>query len=479
MRKIFSWMFAAILFCGAGLLSSCSDSDDNPVIPDKPVVVSADRQAFEAEFSDALAETVRQVRFDAIGQTLLTLNTFFSSIDGEQLNSQVSALFFQILGSMEVVPLNTLDEATLQQVLLCLDESFGLTPAEAAELGVFLTIDASKALGNCKFTFQDGKATQSISDGFTLEYIDAMGLKSAVTLQFKDKADGVRLFVTRLDKTVPVCVRLPKLIDISVTDATGLTVSGTIDLTTTAASNYMAFRNGQWLGHLVLTADFPDRDETVKATIAHAADGGYDIVTSLDFNGVEKFNLAVKGKTNIYPAAYFNSDELKSLHQCGPFYAAAFEVLKAVHGSTVESLEATLANRLVATATADDVASCLVALAKVQQLRGTMPGFAAVDAYTQQLNDHLHFTVGLKGSDVKGKGSLVTIQHDAEPQEYLPTMALQFAGEERPLTFFERMSEADMANYELMVQNIELLGKAVTMLVQTIQEKGRYIENPF
>ena len=69
-----------------------------------------------------------------------------------------------------------------------------------------------------------------------------------------------------------------------------------------------------------------------------------------------------------------------------------------------------------------------LALGHIRKLYGTQPGFEAVDAYTQELNKYVHFTVSQISSGIEAQGTLLTIRKGSH-NEYQPGLALQFKGE--------------------------------------------------
>ena len=470
MRKFFNWVIAATLICGASVLTSCSDKNDNPVEPEKPVV-NADRQAFEKEFSSALQKSAEQIRFDAIKQALVTIGTFFETIDEDALGEQVKNMIPDILASTSPIVTETLSEEEYKAVCTTLNERFDMSEEDVRKMGGFLMVDAYNTIGTKKVTFKDGKATQSENDGFCIENIDKDGKSSSITLKFKDERDGVRFFVTRVASVMPVCIQFPQQIDITVSTANGVELTGTVFLSTDAPSRYISFKYSQWTGICGLTADYEGRNETLQAIVHHGKDRSFDIGVNFDIDGVEKAALTVLGMNKPYSDEYIDSDELKSLRDCGPFFSAAYDVLKAINGSTVDDIEFTLGGRLVFNVQVDDVAACLLALGNIRKMHGTQPGFEAVDKYTQILNDHFHYTVGIKGTNIKAQGSLVTVMKGFNEKEFQPAVALQFAGETKPMVLMDRMSEQDMANYRMMVGAVEEMSEYVSEMLKKLKEK--------
>ena len=470
MRKIFNWVIAATLICGASVLISCTDKSDNPVEPEKPIV-NADRQAFEKEFSIALQKSAEQIRFDAIKQALVSIGTFFETIDEDALGEQVKNMLPNILASTTPVIAGDLNEEDFKAVCAALNDRFDMSEEDVREINGLLMVDAYNTIGTKKVTFKDGKATQSENDGFCIENIDKDGKSSSITLKFRDERDGVRFFVARLANIAPICIQFPQQIDITVSTANGVELSGTVFLSTSASSRYISFKNSQWAAACSLTADYEGRNETLEALINHDQDRSFDIGVNFGIDGVEKAALTILGMNKPYSHEYIHSDELKSLRDCGPFFSAAYDVLKAINGSTVDEIEFTLGRRLVCTAKVDDVAACLLALGNIRKLHGTQPGFEAVDKYTQILNDNFHYTVGIKDTNIKAQGSLATVMKNFNEKEYQPAVALQFTGETKPMVLMDRMSEQDMANYKMMIGTVEEMSKYVSEMLKNLKEK--------
>ena len=470
MKKFFNWVIAAILICGANVLTSCGENNDNPVEPEKPVV-NADRQAFEQELSSALQKSAEQIRFDAVKQALVTIGTFFETIDENALSDQVTNMIPGILASTNPVLVKDLSEDDFKAVCATLNERFGMSEEDVKGTDGFLLVDAYNTIGKKKVTFKDGKATESENDGFCIENIDKDGKISSVTLKFKDEHDGVRFFATRLVNIVPVCIQFPQQIDITVSTANGLKLNGTVFLSTDAPSRYISFKHSQWAAVCGLTADYGGRSETLEALVKHGKDGSFDIGLGFGIDGVEKATLTIQGMNTPYSDEYIDSDELKSLRDCGPFFSAAYDVLKAINGSTVDNIKFTLGKKLVITASVDDIAACLLALGNIRKLHGTQPGFEAIDKYTQILNDNFHFTVSIKDTNIKAQGSLATVMKGFNEKEFQPAVALQFAGETKPMVLMDRMSEQDMANYKMMIGAVEEMSEYVSEMLKKLKQK--------
>lgn len=476
MKKLNQWMTAAILFCGFQLFAACTASQDNPAEPVKPEV-NQDRQAFEAEFSNSLQSVAEKMRFDAAKQAMTALEVFFDKLNDEALKEQITNMMPAIINASSPVSVDALNEADLKMVNTCLNERFGMTADELKTTGGFFLCDAYNTLGTHKVTFKDGVATQDTSDGFVLEVIDGEGKSSSVTLKFKDERDGVRFFALRLFHAVPVCIQLPQQVDIIVKTANGTVMNGSVMLTiANADSRYISFKSSDWTATATLNFEYQGRQESIVTSVNHTADHTFNAELGILSDGAEKFSLAINGMNKPYSEEYINSDELKSLRDCGTFFAASYEVLKTLKSSNVDQIEATLNNKLVLNASVSDVAGSLLALGNIRKLHGTQPGFAAIDQYTQQLNDKISFTMGIKDTNVTGQGALLTILKGNEETEYQPGIAFQFAGEQAPLALLDRMTETDKANYSQLMTNFEELSRSFTKSLQAIQKKVNNIK---
>ena len=126
----------------------------------------------------------------------------------------------------------------------------------------------------------------------------------------------------------------------------------------------------------------------------------------------------------------------------------------------------------------DDVAKSLLALGHIRQLYGTQPGFETIDAYTQELNKYVHFTVYQVSSGIEAQGTLLTIKKGSH-NEFQPGLALQFKGEKEPQSMYENLSEEDLANYNKVVENLNELLKECTTLVETFSAKIKTIASAF
>ena len=140
-------------------------------------------------------------------------------------------------------------------------------------------------------------------------------------------------------------------------------------------------------------------------------------------------------------------------------------------------------NNMVIKGKVNDIAKSLLALGNVRKLYGTQPGKEAIDKYTQELNNYVHFTVSQKNTGITADATLVTAQKNLTNGEYQPVVALKFNGEKEALAMFDRMTDKDKENYKKMFDNISPLIKEISGIIETAKGKvkkiGGAIKNQF
>jgi hypothetical protein len=290
--------------------------------------------------------------------------------------------------------------------------------------------------------------------------------------------DGLSFFPTRVSGTFPVALQLPESFNVSLTTPQGNVMNGVIDLSSEAISKYISIKSDDWSVGALLAATVNGRDESIVAQLDHGKDGKYNAAASLAINDKPVLEFAARGLKPEYTDEYIESDELKQMREMGTFFAAGYEVVKALKGKSIEELSITLEEDLVISGSIDDVAKSLLALGNIRKLYGTQPGFEAVDTYTQELNKYVHFTVYQLSSGIEAQGTLLTIRKGSH-NEYQPGLALTFEGETKPQSMYENLSEEDLANYNKIVDNLNVLLKECTTLVETFSGKIKTVASAF
>ena len=472
-------MMAAILSCSPVVFTSCT-SEDNPVVDPTTDEKNADRVVFEKILSERLARAANDIRFQSALVSTKALSDFLTNLDENALKEQIGTFLVKVAQGGKNVELSSLSDQDRQAVEKCLKDRFKMTDEELASQTFFTQLNAYKTLNKLHLTFENGKCTSSEdAEGFTVEIVKSATERSKFQMLFGgDAEEGICFFPTRIGGVVPLALMLPKSFNVSMTTAKGNVMSGVIELSSQASSSYISFRNDDWSIGTMLSGTSNGRDESITAKLSHGTDGKYEAECSIYINDKQMIALEARGLKPEYTADYIDSDELKQLREMGPFFAAGYEVVKALKGKTVEEMSVTLEDDLVISGSIDDVAKSLLALGHIRKLYGTKPGFETIDAYTQELNKYVHFTIYQKSTDITAQGSLLTLIKGSEG-EYQPVMALTFNGEKEPQSMYENMSEEDKANYNKIKQNFNELLIECTKLVENFSAKIKTIASAF
>ena len=481
MKKLTLWMIAAILCCSSVVFTSCT-SQDNPVDNPTKEEKNADRAAFEKILSDLLAKGANEIRFESALVSTKSLSDFLIALDENALKDQINTFLTKVVQGGKTVEMSSLSAEDKQAVEKCLKDRFDMTDQDLASMSYFVHLDAYKTINKLHLTFENGKCTSSEDgEGFTVEIVKSATERSKFQILFgtdAEEGDGLSFFPTRIGDVVPVALRLPKSFMVSMTTARGNVMNGVVNLSSKASSNFINIKNDDWTAKALLAATINGRDESIAARLNHGTDGKYDAEASIAINDKTVLAFTAYGLKPEYTKEYIDSDELKELRNMGPFFAGAYEVLKALKGKTLDELSITLEDDLVISGCVDDAAKSLLALGNIRQLYGTQPGFEAVDAYTQELNKYIHFTVSQKSTNITAQGSLLTISKGSK-NEYQPGLALTFKGETKAQSMYENMSEEDLDNYNKIMQNCNELLKECTILVETFSSKIKTIGSAF
>ena len=479
MKKITLWMMAAILTCSPVMFTSCSSMDNptgNPTTEEK----NPDRVVFEKILSERLARAAQDVRFESAMTSTKSLTEFLQALDENALKEQISTFLLKVVGGGQMIEMKNLSAQDKQTVEKCLKERFNMTDEELAKVSSFIQLDAYKTLNKLHLTFENGKCTFSEdAEDFTVEIVKSATERSKFQIKFgAESENGLSFFPTRVGGSLPVALQLPQSFQVSMTTAKGNVMKGVIDLASLTSSKYISIKSDDWTIGALLAATINGRDESIAARLTHGTDGKYDAEASIGINDKTVLAFNARGLKPEYTDEYIDSDELKQLRGMGKFFAAGYEVIKTFKGKSVEELSITLEDDLVISGSVDDVAKSMLALGNIRQLYGTQPGFEAIDAYTQELNKYVHFTVYQKSSGIEAQGTLLTIKKGSQ-NEYQPGLALQFKGETKPQSMYENLSEEDLANYNKIIGNLNELLKECTTLVETFSAKIKVIGEAF
>lgn len=464
------FLMSTLLFCGLSLFTACTADKDNPV---EPQPNETDRVIFEQQFSKDLQDVADEFRFESAMKATASLKEFIDVLDEKAFSQQVLTVLGNMVGGLQASTLASLPQADQAAAAACLKERFGMTDEELQALPGFFLVDAYKSIGKMKLAFNQGQCTvTNDADAFTIVSTNAQGETHTLALTFNDERDGVCFFVARLSN-LPVAIQLPKSIGITMTTAQGQVLNGTVNLTTIDPnqSQFINFKNSGWVGDGQLAFNVNDRQETLDLYVKHTEQQAFDLKVAFDVNGKELARVECNDMHDEYTDEEINSDEFKGLREMGPFFAASYEMLKALKGKSVDNVVISINDNMVIGGKIDDIAKSLIALGNIRKLQGTQPSREAVDKYTQELNSLIHFVVSQKNTGVYAEGKLVTGLRDKQNGDYQPLVALQFDGETEALPIFDRMSEADMANYQKIITSFTPIGKEVSGMIDVAKQK--------
>lgn len=452
MKRITTWIMAAILSCSPVAFTSCV-SGDNPVEKPSKDKKNADRAAIEKVLSERLARTAKDARFESAMKATKTLSDFLSTLDEDAVKIDIGTIVATVISEGKIVEMSSLSAPNKQAVEKCLKDQFDMTTYELSTLESFVQIDAYETLNKFHVTLENNQCTYTEdAEAFTVEIVKSATERMKFQAKFGDSDDDICLFLTRVGDTVPLAFQLPKSFNVSFTTLSGHVLNGVINLSSTASSSYASMKSDDWKVGVKLTETINGRNETIAAQLSYGKDR--------------------------YTDEYIDSDELKQLSDMGNFFAAGYKLMKTNNCKSVEELSVTLDDDIVVSVSIDDAAKSLLALGHLRQLYGTHPGFYVVDTYTQELNKYVHYTVYQKSTNITAKGSLFTILKGSK-NEFQPGIALTFKGETTSQSMYKNLSEEDLVNYQQIVQNFKDLMDEGTTMVENFSSKIKTIASAF
>ena len=430
---MYKWMMAAILICGAGMMTSCGETD-NPA----KSVEGQDREEFETALSRALEETSTDVRLDVAKGVFENLASIISAIDDEALIDLKHTIIGNVMLSAKNYFFDEMDADELAVARKCLAERFNMTDDDLSNIPGYLLLNAYDVFGHLKVTFQNGESTLSESDDFTVENIDKDGGVTSLTIKFCDEHDGVRFFVTRVADITPICINFPKQVEIVLKTADGKELEGTMSMNSESPFQYISLKHDEWHIDMSFGSAFLGHHDNYKVAVEHLADGVMNSDMSLLYDGEEQFTLSVKDARNFS----LNVGKVINMTPQSTFT----DLLGVIEGGVIDEIQAVLNNELVIKGKINNLTGFFNTFYNVYNMSESDHGFDQVDAYTQKMNEYVDLSLGLKGRKSSARASYITSRPSPD-DDYLPCVALQFAGEDEPQTIFSRMSKQDFENY--------------------------------
>ena len=473
MKRLNLWMLATILtICGTTmLLTSCFESDDNPVKPEQPT----ERARFEEQLSTTLDASVKQLNLQNTLHATEVLTHFIEQLDVEALAPQISNIMNSVLGSIQPIDFNQLGDQQEEA-----REALKNTFSNLAEVQQFALVNADKAFNKTRLTFIEGekemKYETSVGEGLSIVYKNPTTNEwTDLSLHFSGADDGVIMFLGKIANLIPVAVQFPESINFTINNQTGNVMVGTVKLVSNTDRKYISLRNCEWMFGLGTGAATPDRFEVPMAIMHHYVDGKVDGQVGLSINGTTILGLSISSTGIPYSAE--EMEQLKGLREKGSVYAAFYEVLNMFNSRSGDA-QLILMEDLMFDMSVKDIALAASALGSAVKLRDSNPSKADIDPLTDQLNQALSFTVEQKSTGITAEGKLVTANLHGITQ---PALALRFNGESDFKVMYDCMSDADLANYEALLQSFDAPGRQLGKLFNAFDEKRKAFEkvNPF
>ena len=476
--SMMKWAMAAALVCGPMMFTGCNSLPDNVIVKDgKNQPVNAERAAFQQQLSQQLALMAQNAKFESALESTQALTEFMNTIDTEAMKLNIGSILQATLAQASLKPIEftTLEDKDRKAFATCLKDRFNMTDEAIAALPAFVQVDAAQVLNKVRMTFKNGgfSFTHVEEEGLCIESVKADGTSTKAVLTFNDVEKGISFLAANLGGSMPVALSLPESIGVTLTTANGKVLNGTVTLSYDAPSRYLSFASNKWSANVVLKAVAGGRNETLTLTGDHAENGVFDGKVAVSVAGQELIAMSVKGQKEKYTDEYLKSDEVNQLATMGPIFNAFRHILKLVNDKSVEELSVTFGGDLQFIGSCSDVAKTLIALGNLYKLWGTNPDFQTVDAYTQELNKYVPFTVKQVSTGIVAQGKLVTVMKGINHEEYQPAVALTFKGETEAKTMLESMSKEDRENYNALIGSVNNLIQQCDKLLGVAIVKAR------
>lgn len=449
-----------------------ADAPTQADLEEKLATLSPDRQEFEANLSQMLADSQQYIRLDPTMRAVNLLTEFVNQLKIDALGPQLAKIIVvNVLSKKNMIA--NIDLKENAEARWALDNSNVPNPS-AESAGLF---NAAIILSNSALEFTTGKDTADFvttDDGaFTISCKNTTsGAVTKVRMTFRGNDDGVIIFLADLGR-VPVAIQFPHLIDMELLRSesgneadTETVMKGQLAMESTDGKKYISLKRGEWRLSLSTDAQKADRYEMPAFTLTHHADHTIETDVSLAVNGNNV--LSVKGRNFADPYTDEELEQLRELRDIAPIWKGCYTLLKAFNSRT-DKIEMTLTDNLVFDIDVLDAGQCLKAAAYALKQRHQQPSKETMDPWTDLLNKSIACTVTQKSTGVKAEAKFITSLFDGD---YLPSVALRFKGESDFQVFHDRLNPTDRQNYEALVNGFDEPFAAVNALLKAFQDKG-------
>ena len=469
MRKLYQWVFAAILtICGTMTQVSCSSFADNPTEPTKPVE-SPDRAVFQEQLSATLDQAVKYQNLETTLQAAEVLTEFVEHLNIDALAPQFGKIMGDIMGGTKPITADKLSEQDAADALTALKNTYS-----GADKLEFLQVEASKVLNGLQLTFVEGQKEMSYekveSDGLVIAYKNPAANEGIeVKFQFQAVDDGVTMFITRVANSLPVAIQLPQTIKFTINrthaGASGDVMEGIVMLSSPQKKKYISLKNCEWELGVATNAATADRYELPMAIMHHYADGKVDGQIALAINDVTV--LAATVNSTGIPYSDEEMENLKELREKGLVFAGFYEVLN-MFNSRSGKAQLVVMGDLEFNIEVRDIAKAVSAFGTSRQYQGQQPAKEVIEPLTADLNSALSFTVKQRSTGITAEGTMLTAEINGR---YKPALALRFDGETEFQVMNENLSDKDRANYNSLMSSFEPPINQLQKLLNALNKK--------
>ena len=454
-----------------------ADAEKEAEIDEALSTLSPDRQNFEAQLSQMLADSQRYIRLEPTMRAVNLLTEFVDQLKIDALAPQLTQIIISVLSRPNFGKNIYFSEPGTEEARWALDNS-NFADETAKD---FLQFNADVILNHNTIEFTTGKDTAqyaaSDDEAFTISCKNATsGAVTKVRLTFSGADDGVIIFLGKLNN-LPIAIQFPHMVDFELLRSesgngmdTELLMNGQIAMESTDGKKYISLKHGEWKATLLTKAQKTDRYELPACTLIHHADHTLDFSASLGINGNNV--ISVLGHNDANPYTDAELEQLRELRDIAPLWKGAYTLLKAFNSRT-DKIELTLTDNLVFNIDVLDAGQCLKATANALKYRYQQPSKETIDPWTDMLNHSVAFTVTQKSTGVKAEGKFITSFFDGD---YLPSVALRFKGESDFQVVHDRLNPTDHQNYEALLKGFDEPYNAINALLKAIQDKGKELK---
>ena len=454
-----------------------ADAEKSANIEEKLSTLSPDRQNFEAQLSQMLADSQKYIKLDPTMRAVNLLTEFIGQLKIDALKPQLVNILLGVISKPEFGKMLPLDTPEAEEARWALANSN--VPNETAKN--YIQLNAAVVLNNTKLEFTTGKDTAdyvTTDDGaFTVSGKNVTsGAVTKVKMKFSGADDGVIIFLADLYNQ-PIAIQFPHMIDMELLRSeTGndadeeLVMKGQLSLESTDGKKFISLKHSEWKGTLITEAQKADRYEMPACTLIHHADHTVEASATLGIN--DNNVMSLKGHNYTDPYTDEELEQLRELRDIAPIWKGCYTLLKAFNSRT-DKIELTVTDDLLFDIDVLDAGKCLKAAANALKYRGQQPSKETMDPWTDMLNESVAFTVTQKSTGVKAEGKFITSVIDGDN---LPSVALRFKGESNFQVIHDRLNPTDRQNYEALLKSFDEPFTAVNALLKVIQDKGEELK---